>query len=353
MAFGGSSSGGRGGGAEISQIYERNQEATVYMGNLDSRIDEELLWELCVQCGPVRNVHIPRDKITGAHQSYGFVEFEDEPSAEYAMKVLNMIKLHGKPLRCNKASQDKRTLEVGANLFIGNLDLEVDEKLLHDTFATFGNVLSIKVMRDPSVGESRGFGFVAYDSFEASDASLAAMNGQFLCNRPIHVSYAYKKDTKGERHGSAAERLIAANRPSEVMLPSSPAVLPFRQALSAPVQQHQPPPQQTPAVPAPRVPVPVPAPVPDNFRPPYSRIPPQQQRMPSPMGGGLPVGYPPHGPPPNMMPHHHMHPHHHQMPPGGHHMGHHLHHPFPPPPIMSVPPFGGPPHMSMPPPSQR
>lgn len=29
----------------------------------------------------------------------------------------------------------------------------------------------------------------------------------------IHVSYAYKKDTKGERHGSAAERLLAANRP--------------------------------------------------------------------------------------------------------------------------------------------
>merc|ERR1719399_2754234 len=37
------------------------------------------------------------------------------------------------------------------------------------------------------------------------------MNGQFLANTPIHVSYAYKKDTKGERHGSAAERLIAAN----------------------------------------------------------------------------------------------------------------------------------------------
>jgi hypothetical protein len=28
------------------------------------------------------------------------------------------------------------------------------------------------------------------------------MSGQFLCNAPIHVSYAYKEGSKGERHGS-------------------------------------------------------------------------------------------------------------------------------------------------------
>ena len=46
-----------------------------------------------------------------------------------AIKVLNMIKVYGKPIRVNKASQDKRTQDVGANLFIGNLDPEVDEKV--------------------------------------------------------------------------------------------------------------------------------------------------------------------------------------------------------------------------------
>ena len=30
------------------------------------------------------------------------------------------------------------------------------------------------------------------------------MNAQYLCNRAITVSYAYKKDTKGERHGTSA-----------------------------------------------------------------------------------------------------------------------------------------------------
>lgn len=45
-----------------------------------------------------------------------------------AIKILNMIKVYGKPIRVNKASQDKKQQDVGANLFIGNLDSDVDEK---------------------------------------------------------------------------------------------------------------------------------------------------------------------------------------------------------------------------------
>lgn len=101
---------------------------------------------------------------------------------------------------------------MGANLFIGNLDPDVDEKLLYDTFSAFGKIINTpKIMRDPDTGNSKGFGFVSFDSFEASDAALEAMNGQFLCNRSITVSYAFKKDSK-ERHGTPAERLLAATR---------------------------------------------------------------------------------------------------------------------------------------------
>nr|BAG63525.1 unnamed protein product [Homo sapiens] len=39
------------------------------------------------------------------------------------------------------------------------------------------------------------------------------MNGQYLCNHPITVSYAFEKDSKGERHGLAAGRLLAAQNP--------------------------------------------------------------------------------------------------------------------------------------------
>ena len=37
------------------------------------------------------NVHLPKDRVSGNHQCFGFVEFMSEDDAEYAIKVLNMI----------------------------------------------------------------------------------------------------------------------------------------------------------------------------------------------------------------------------------------------------------------------
>ncbi|KAI3505995.1 hypothetical protein L1887_28348 [Cichorium endivia] len=123
--------------------------------------------------------------------------------SQRAIKVLNMIKLYGKPIRVNKASQDNESLDVGANLFVGNLDLDVDEKILYDTFSAFGvTVTNPKITRDPEAGNSHEFRFISYDSFEVSNATIESMNGQYLCNRQITMSYAYKIDTKGEHHGT-------------------------------------------------------------------------------------------------------------------------------------------------------
>jgi len=84
---------------------------------------------------------MPKDRVTQMHQGYGFVEFMGEEDADYAIKIMNMIKLYGKPIRVNKASAHQKNLDVGANIFIGNLDPEVDEKLLYDTFSAFGVIL--------------------------------------------------------------------------------------------------------------------------------------------------------------------------------------------------------------------
>ncbi|CAJ0748357.1 12224_t:CDS:2 [Entrophospora sp. SA101] len=174
----------------MSRTEERNQEATVYIGNLDERCTEALIWELMLQAV---NVHLPKDRVTQTHQNYGFCEYMSEDDADYAIKIMNQIKLYGKPIRVNKATSDKKNLDVGASLFIGNLDPDVDEKMLYDTF-------------NPDTGNSKGYGFISYDNFDSSDAAIDAMNGQYLMNKPITVSYAFKKDGKGERHGTQAKK---------------------------------------------------------------------------------------------------------------------------------------------------
>lgn len=56
------------------------------------------------------NVHMPKDRITQAHQGYGFVEFIGEEDADYAIKIMNMIKLYGRPIRVNKVSDTTRLI---------------------------------------------------------------------------------------------------------------------------------------------------------------------------------------------------------------------------------------------------
>jgi splicing factor 3B subunit 4 len=199
---------------------EQNRDATVYVGNIDERFTQELLSELMTQAGPVRQVHMPLDRVSQQHQGFGFVEYDTTLSAEYAAKILNAIRVWGKPLRVNKASADKqKTVDIGAELFINNLDQQVDEKMLYDAFSRFGGIL-----RQPNIARddnhvSKGFGFVSFDSFEASDAAIRDMHGTYMMSKEIIVEYAYKKDAKGERHGDEAERRLAAEGKKNNIVP--------------------------------------------------------------------------------------------------------------------------------------
>ena len=127
---------------------EQDKEATVYIGNLDERVSDSLVWELMLQAGRIVNVHLPKDRVTMTHQGYGFVEFISEEDAEYAARIMNQVRLYGKPIRVNKASADKqKTVEVGAELFVGNLDPMVTEQTLYDTFGRFGSLISAPKVR--------------------------------------------------------------------------------------------------------------------------------------------------------------------------------------------------------------
>lgn len=263
-------------------------------------MDEELVYELFLQFGPVVNVYMPKDRVSGSHQGFGFVEYRGEEDADYAIKVANMIKLYNKPIRVNKAASDKKDADVGANLFVGNLDPSVDEKMLYDAFSAFGVVLGApKIMRDPDTGQSKGFGFVSFDSFEASDAAIDAMDNQFLCNRPISVQYALKRGSRHERHGDAAERLLAAQAKAK-RSSQRPHTLFSSQGPSSSQPAPPPPPSQQPAQPPP--PPPPPAQAGDTSQPPPPPAPPapappdSQQPPPPPVPPGQDAGQPP--PPP-------------------------------------------------------
>ena len=48
---------------------------------------------------------------------------------------------------------------------------------LETLFSPFGHILSARVYIDKASGESKGFGFVSFQSVDAAEAAILSMNG--------------------------------------------------------------------------------------------------------------------------------------------------------------------------------
>uniref|UniRef100_A0A8C2P1B0 Splicing regulator RBM11 n=1 Tax=Capra hircus TaxID=9925 RepID=A0A8C2P1B0_CAPHI len=70
---------------------------TVFVGNLEARVREEILYELFLQAGPLTKVTICKDR-EGKPKSFGFVCFKHPESVSYAIALLNGIRLYGRPI---------------------------------------------------------------------------------------------------------------------------------------------------------------------------------------------------------------------------------------------------------------
>ncbi|KAL2904996.1 Polyadenylate-binding protein 2, partial [Bienertia sinuspersici] len=75
-----------------------------------------------------------------------------------------------------------------------NLDKAIDHKSLHDTFSSFGNILSCKIATD-SDGQSKGFGFVQFDTEEAAQKAIEKLNGMLINenNFMLDILFASRK----------------------------------------------------------------------------------------------------------------------------------------------------------------
>lgn len=86
----------------------RNPNRAVYVGNLDEKVSERVLYEILIQAGHVVDLHVPHDKETGRPKGFAFVEYETEEIAHYAVDLFSgLVRLNGKTLKFAMSGQDK------------------------------------------------------------------------------------------------------------------------------------------------------------------------------------------------------------------------------------------------------
>lgn len=93
------------------------------------------------------------------------------------------------------------------NLFIKNLDADINSNDLYDTFKTFGHIVSARVMRDND-GRSREFGFVSFTTPDEARQALQAMDNAKLGSKKVTVRLHEPKTLRQEK---LAARFGAAN----------------------------------------------------------------------------------------------------------------------------------------------
>ncbi|OMP01738.1 hypothetical protein CCACVL1_03012 [Corchorus capsularis] len=160
---------------------------SLYVGDLEQNVVEGQLYDLFSQAGTVVSVRVCRDQNKRSSLGYAYVNYSTPQEAANAKETFNFAPINGKPIRIMYSHRDPSIRKTGyANVFIKNLDLSIDNKALHDTFAAFGNVLSCKVVTDNS-GQSKGFGYVQFESEEAAQHAIDRLNGMLINDKQVYV----------------------------------------------------------------------------------------------------------------------------------------------------------------------
>jgi polyadenylate-binding protein len=188
----------------------------IYVKNfLDAQISDEEFEALFTPYGKIVSCVIMKDE-NGKSRGFGFVSFETHEDSKKACEGLNQTEVKGCKLYVARAQKkNERQAELrekyeklkmerlnryqqGVNLYVKNLDDNIDDERLNEEFSVYGNITSAKVMVDEK-GNTKGFGFVCFSSPDEATKAVTEMNGRIIVSKPLFVALAQRKEERKQQ----------------------------------------------------------------------------------------------------------------------------------------------------------
>ncbi|KAK7284772.1 hypothetical protein RJT34_19525 [Clitoria ternatea] len=190
-------------------LSDSNDAGRLYVGNLPYSITNSQLAELFGEAGTVLSVEIVYDRVTDRSRGFAFVMMGSVEDAKGAIKMFDGSQVGGRTVKVNFPEVPKggERLVMGPKIrnsfrsfvdsphkiYAGNLGWGLTSQGLREAFAEQPGILSAKVIYERDNGRSRGFGFVSFETAEAAEAALNAMNGVEVQGRPLRLNLADQK----------------------------------------------------------------------------------------------------------------------------------------------------------------
>lgn len=171
----------------------------IFIKNLDKAIDHKALHDTFSAFGNILSCKVATDT-SGQSKGYGFVQFDNEESAQKAIEKLNGMLLNDKQVFVGpflrKQERDSFTANSKFNnVFVKNLSESTTDEDLKKIFGEFGIITSAVVMRDAE-GKSKCFGFVNFENTDDAARAVEELNGKKFDEKEWYVGKAQKKSER-------------------------------------------------------------------------------------------------------------------------------------------------------------
>eukprot|EP00741_Cyanophora_paradoxa_P022620 tig00021493_g21845.t1 len=181
-----------GGGGSNQQRRSRH----LWVGNVGAELSEEDIRRAFDPYGEILSIRLVRET------SCCFVNFRNVEDAVVARQKLQRTVIPPGESKIEINFGKRQDNMTSRHLWVGNLESDMNEDNLKNLFAPFGQVLSVRLLRETNCG------FVNFKTVEEAVAARTAMQGKRLSAdaKPIEIDFKFPRnqDSNGGAGGAAA-----------------------------------------------------------------------------------------------------------------------------------------------------
>jgi len=147
---------------------------------LPPEMDSTLLSKIFAPYGEIVSCKVVMDHKSGLSKGYGFVKFKTKEQAMRATEELDQYQIMGKVLKvacARKTERGGKPENKQTNLYIANLDKNIETEDIKRVFGSCGYVVQCKVLKDVR-GVTRRIGFVRFDTHESALRAIKRYDGK-------------------------------------------------------------------------------------------------------------------------------------------------------------------------------